>query len=180
MNALAALAASSEWGVGAADAQRVFPLLRPAAMRGEVLRLAGGLTVINDCYNSNPVALAAMIDLLAATPCEGRRILAAGEMLELGPEAPALHRRAGEHAATRGIEWVFGVQGAAQEIVGGATEGGSRQARGEFFANSETAAGALTEFVRAGDLVLVKGSRGVRMERIVEALKKKFEVEVRK
>ncbi|HVS74164.1 MAG TPA: UDP-N-acetylmuramoyl-tripeptide--D-alanyl-D-alanine ligase, partial [Candidatus Acidoferrales bacterium] len=75
-NALAALAAASEWGVGAAEAQRVFPRLRPAAMRGELLRFEDGAAVINDCYNSSPAALAAAIELLAATPNFRRRILA--------------------------------------------------------------------------------------------------------
>ncbi len=83
-NALAALAAASVWGVGAAEAREVFPKLQATGMRGRVLQYDAGFTVINDCYNSNPVALRAMIDLLASTPAAGRHILAAGEMLELG------------------------------------------------------------------------------------------------
>src|SRR5207245_9129673 len=83
-NALAALAAASLWGAGPAEAKRVFPRLRPASMRGEVLRFDDGFALINDCYNSSPVALAAMIDLLVSTPGHRRRILAAGAMLELG------------------------------------------------------------------------------------------------
>src|ERR1700732_1231706 len=81
-NALAALAAASVWGVGAAEAKEVFPRLEPAGMRGRVLRYDAGFSVINDCYNSNPVALAAMVELLAHTAAPGRRILAAGDMLE--------------------------------------------------------------------------------------------------
>ncbi len=83
-NALAALAAASVWGVGAAEAKEVFPNLQATGMRGRVLRYEAGFSVINDCYNSNPVALAAMIALLVNTAASGRRILAAGEMLELG------------------------------------------------------------------------------------------------
>jgi UDP-N-acetylmuramoyl-tripeptide--D-alanyl-D-alanine ligase len=94
-NALAALAASSLWGVGIADAKKVFPQLEPAGMRGRVLRFDAGFSVINDCYNSNPVALAAMIEILVQTPAAGRRILAAGEMLELGRSSAELHREAG-------------------------------------------------------------------------------------
>src|SRR6266853_5103484 len=82
-NALAALAAASLWHVGIAEAQEVFPGLEPAGMRGRVLRYDAGFSVINDCYNSNPVALAAMIEILVHTPASGRRILAAGEMREL-------------------------------------------------------------------------------------------------
>ena len=175
LNALAALAAANEWGAGVADARRVFPKLLPAAMRGEVLRFEAGITVINDCYNSNPVALASMIELLAATTGHQRRILVAGEMLELGPSSAELHREAGgQAAATQRVAWIFGVQGAAAELVRGAVEAGQSDTCTQFFENSEEAARFLAEFVAPGDLVLVKGSRGVKMERIVEALKEKL------
>ena len=89
-NALAALAAASVWGIGAAEAAEVFPQLAAGEMRGRLLRFAAGFAVINDSYNSNPVALAAMIELLARhAGLSAARILAAGEMLELGPESRA-------------------------------------------------------------------------------------------
>ena len=84
MNALAALAAASVWGIGADEAQEVFDKLQPADKRGEVVRFEEGFTVINDCYNSSPSALDALTRLLAATPGYRRRILATGEMRELG------------------------------------------------------------------------------------------------
>ena len=173
-NALAALAAASVWDVGAAEVRRMFPQLAPAKMRGEVMRFEAGFTLINDCYNSNPVALASMVDLLAAAPGYRRRILAAGEMLELGPGSPEFHREAGRRAAARGIDWIFGVQGNAESLVRGAIEAGHPEARTRFFASSEDAAKFLADFVTAGDLLLVKGSRGVRMERIVEALEARY------
>jgi UDP-N-acetylmuramoyl-tripeptide--D-alanyl-D-alanine ligase len=179
MNALAALAAASVWGVGAEEAKRVFPTLRPAAMRGEVLKFQDGFTVINDCYNSNPVALASMIGLLASTSGYRRRILAAGEMLELGAEAARLHREAGALAASKGIDWIFGVQGMAKEIVRGAEAAGQPSSRARFFSSSEEAAAFLRDFVERGDVVLVKGSRGVKMERIVEALGAKYALAAR-
>jgi UDP-N-acetylmuramoyl-tripeptide--D-alanyl-D-alanine ligase len=170
-NALAALAAASVWGVGVAEARCVFPLLGPAAMRGEVLRFEEGFALINDCYNSNPVALDCMTDLLAATPGYRRRILAAGEMLELGPGAGEFHRAAGRRAAVTGkIDWIVGVQGRAKELVRGAVEAGHPESRTRFFTASDEAAQFLAGFIAPGDLVLVKGSRGVRMERIVEAV----------
>ena len=101
-NALAALAAASVWGIGAAEAAEVFPRLAAGEMRGRLLRFAEGFAVINDSYNSNPVALRAMIELLARTPGYRRRILAAGEMLELGPESPRLHREAGRSGGDAG------------------------------------------------------------------------------
>jgi UDP-N-acetylmuramoyl-tripeptide--D-alanyl-D-alanine ligase len=174
-NALAALAAASVWGVGAADAKQVFPQLEPAGMRGRVLRYDAGFSVINDCYNSNPVALAAMVDLLLHTPVSGRRIAALGEMLELGPTSAQLHREAGRAAAASGkLDWIIGVQGDGENFLRGAIEAGQPAGQTKFFASSADAAKFVRELVARGDLLLIKGSRGVRMERIVEALDQKF------
>jgi UDP-N-acetylmuramoyl-tripeptide--D-alanyl-D-alanine ligase len=174
-NALAALAAASVWGVGAAEAREVFPGLQPAGMRGRVLRYDAGFSVINDCYNSNPVALAAMIELLAHTAASGRHILAAGEMLELGKDSPELHREAGQAAAQTGkLDWIIGVQGDGDSFVRGAIEAGHPAARAMFLGSSLEAAGFIAGLVAPGDLLLVKGSRGVKMERIVEALDARF------
>jgi len=173
-DALAALAAASVWGVLAAEAATVFPQLLPGEMRGRLLRFEVGFAVINDSYNSNPVALQAMIELLAQTPGYRRRILAAGEMLELGPQSAQLHREAGRQAGAKKIDWVLGVQGQANKLASGAAEAGVRAARVRFFANSAEAATFLCEMLQPGDLLLVKGSRGVKMERIVEALREQY------
>jgi UDP-N-acetylmuramoyl-tripeptide--D-alanyl-D-alanine ligase len=170
-NALAALAAASEWGIGAAEASQVFPLMSPGEMRGRLLCFAEGFAVVNDSYNSNPVALEAMIDLLARTPGYRRRILAAGQMLELGQESRHLHRQVGRAAAARKIDWVLGVGGDAAELVQGALGAGLPAGHARFFATSADAASFLAELVERGDLVLVKGSRGVQMERVVEELR---------
>jgi UDP-N-acetylmuramoyl-tripeptide--D-alanyl-D-alanine ligase len=170
-NALAALAAASVWNIGAAEAQSVFRSLRAPAMRGELLRFSNGAALINDSYNSSPAALEAMTELLAATPNYHRRILAAGEMRELGSGSPELHREAGRFAAKTGkIDWVIGVAGDAAQIVEGALEAGLPRAQTKFFPTPEEAAEFLGALVIAGDLLLIKGSRGVKMERIVEAL----------
>jgi UDP-N-acetylmuramoyl-tripeptide--D-alanyl-D-alanine ligase len=140
-------------------------------MRGELLRFSNGAAVINDSYNSSPAALHAMIKVLAATPDYKRRILAAGEMRELGATSPELHREAGRAAAQTGeIDWVFGVEGDAAQIVEGAVAAGVPRAHTKVFTSSDDAAKFLADFVAPGDLLLVKGSRGVRMERVVEAL----------
>ncbi len=171
MNALAALAAASVWGVGAREAKRVFPSLAPADKRGEVARFEEGFAVINDSYNSSPTALGALMELLAATPGYRRKILAAGEMLELGSGSGELHRECGRAAAARGkIDWIFGVQGRAADLVSAAIEAGHPQERAQFFENSGEAAKFLEKFAMPGDLILVKGSRGVKMEKILEAL----------
>ncbi len=170
-NALGALAAASEWGIGAAEAQTVFRTLHAPAMRGELLRFTNGAALINDSYNSSPAALQAMIKVLAATPGYRRRILAAGEMRELGATSAQFHREAGKFAAeTKKIDWVVGVEGDAAEIVEGAVAAGVPRSQTKVFASSEEAAKFLADFVAPGDLLLVKGSRGVKMERVVENL----------
>ncbi len=173
-NALAALAAASVWGIGAQVAARVFPQMDAGEMRGRILRFAAGFALINDSYNSNPTALRAMMELLAHTAGYRRRILAAGEMLELGSQAPMLHREIGEYAAALNLDWVLGAQGDAAEIVYGAIEAGMSPGRARFFETSTKAAEFLAEMIEPGDLVLVKGSRGVKMERVVEMLSARY------
>ena len=174
-NALAALAAASVWNIGAAQAQGVIRRLRAPAMRGELIRFTNGFALINDSYNSSPAALQAMMSLLAATPGFHRKILAAGEMRELGLSSPQLHREGGEFAAKTGkIDYVIGVQGDAAQIVEGAVAAGMPRARTRFFATPAEAGAFLAGFVRPDDLLLVKGSRSVRMERIVEELLGRF------
>jgi UDP-N-acetylmuramoyl-tripeptide--D-alanyl-D-alanine ligase len=171
MNAVAALAAASVWGIGAEEAKRVFPSLKPADKRGEVVRFEDGFSVINDTYNSSPTALNALVELLGKTPGYQRRILAAGEMLELGTSSPELHRECGRQAARSGkIDWIFGVQGCAENLVQGAIEAGQPPERTQFFANSQEAGKFIEGFLDAGDLLLLKGSRGVRMEKVLEAI----------
>jgi UDP-N-acetylmuramoyl-tripeptide--D-alanyl-D-alanine ligase len=170
MNALAALTAASLWGIGAEDAKRVFPALAPADKRGEVVAFEEGFSVINDSYNSSPTALTALVELLAATPGHQRRIVAAGEMLELGNSSAELHRECGRAAAGGGIDWIFGVQGHAADLIRGAVEAGHPPDRTQFFENSAEAAKFLERFLTRGDLLLLKGSRGTKMERVLEAI----------
>lgn len=174
-NALAAIAAASVWGIRSAEAQNTLRGLRTPAMRGELIRFSNGFALINDSYNSSPAALQAMIHLLGATPGYKRRILAAGEMRELGPSSPNLHREAGEHAGKSGkIDYVIGVQGDAGQIVEGAVAAGLPRDHSKVFATPAEAASFLAEFVQPGDLLLVKGSRSVKMERIVDELLGRF------
>jgi len=174
-NALAALAAASVWGVDTAEAKEIFPKLEATGMRGRVLHYDAGFTVINDCYNSNPVALAAMVGLLTSTPASGRHLLAAGEMLELGPASADLHRDAGRSAAAAGkLAWIIGVRGDAEHFVQGAIDAGQPAERAKFFASSDEAGAFIADLMEREDVLLVKGSRGVKMERVVEALDSRF------
>jgi UDP-N-acetylmuramoyl-tripeptide--D-alanyl-D-alanine ligase len=174
-NALGAIAAASVWNIGIADVQKVFANLRTPAMRGELIRFTNGFALINDSYNSSPAALHAMIGLLAATPGFQRRILAAGEMRELGASSAALHREGGVFAAKTGkVDYLIGVQGDAGQIVEGAVAAGFPREKSKIFQSPQEAASFLVGFVQPGDLLLVKGSRSVKMERIVEALLAQF------
>ncbi|MDT5296740.1 MAG: UDP-N-acetylmuramoyl-tripeptide--D-alanyl-D-alanine ligase [Acidobacteriota bacterium] len=176
LNALAAAATATCFGVGVEEIAAALATAAPSEMRGEVLRFREGFTIVDDSYNSNPRSLLSMAEALAGEG-EGvrRRIVVAGEMLELGTEASALHREAGREMVGFGIDVLWGVSGVARELVEGARAAGLSAGATRFFESSEEAAHALGEFIRAGDLVLVKGSRGVHTERIVEALKERYE-----
>jgi UDP-N-acetylmuramoyl-tripeptide--D-alanyl-D-alanine ligase len=139
--------------------------MRAGDKRGEVLEWRGA-TLINDCYNSNPTALNAMVDALIAIPAE-RHIVVAGEMLELGPEAEALHAACGLRMAEHGVDFVLGVRGVAEAMVGAAKGGGIE---GLFVAGPEEAGEWLVANVRAGDVVLLKASRGVRLEKALTVI----------
>jgi UDP-N-acetylmuramoyl-tripeptide--D-alanyl-D-alanine ligase len=166
LNALAAVAVGVEQGLKPAEAVGALASLAPADKRGQVVRL-GNITVINDCYNSNPKALESMVDALAAMPAK-RRIVVAGEMLELGPAGEEMHRRAGEHIAAKKIDVLLGVRGQAQAMVESARKAGSRA---EFVAASGEAGEWLARETRDGDVVLLKASRGVKLEKAFETWK---------
>jgi len=167
-NAAAALAVAREAGVPLYDAIQALEVLKPGDRRGEVLTI-NGATIINDSYNSNPEALRSMIQALAARPGQ-RRILIAGEMLELGDHAPALHEASGRAAAEAGIDIVIGVRGNAAHLVQAATEAGVTGLEALFLPDAEAAGAWLKENLKPGDVVLIKGSRGVRLERAIEAI----------
>jgi UDP-N-acetylmuramoyl-tripeptide--D-alanyl-D-alanine ligase len=169
-NALAAAAVALERGLIPSAAARALGSLRPGKLRGQVLEVSGA-TVVNDCYNSNPKALDAMVDTLASMRAR-RRIVVAGEMLELGSAAADLHRRCGAHMAARGIDVLVGVRGAAEHMVAAARAAG---VDARFLATPEEAGEWLAREVEAGDAVLLKASRGVRLERALEVWKARVE-----
>jgi UDP-N-acetylmuramoyl-tripeptide--D-alanyl-D-alanine ligase len=166
LNALAAVAVGLVRGMKPSEAVVALATLAPPDKRGQVLQL-GNITVINDCYNSNPKALNAMVDALAAMKA-GRRIVVAGEMLELGPAGAEMHRAAGQHIAEKKIDVLVGVRGMAQAIVDGARPAGTEA---EFVATPEEAGEWLARETRDGDVVLLKASRGVKLEKALETWK---------
>jgi UDP-N-acetylmuramoyl-tripeptide--D-alanyl-D-alanine ligase len=171
LNALAAVAVGLERGLTMAESVEALATLAPADKRGQVLQV-GNITVINDCYNSNPKALDAMVDALATMAAQ-RRIVVAGEMLELGPAGEEMHRQAGRHVAEKKIDVLLGVRGLAQAMVEGARQAGTRA---EFVAASEDAGEWLAREARDGDVVLLKASRGVKLEKALEIWKARREL----
>jgi UDP-N-acetylmuramoyl-tripeptide--D-alanyl-D-alanine ligase len=166
LNALAAVAAGLERGIVFSEAVRALSTLAPSEKRGQVLRI-GNITVINDCYNSNPKALQAMVEALATMPAK-RRIVVAGEMLELGPAGEEMHDQAGRHIAGKKIDLLLGVRGLAQAAVQAANRAGTRA---DFVNTPEEAGEWLARESRDGDVVLLKASRGVRLETAIETWK---------
>jgi UDP-N-acetylmuramoyl-tripeptide--D-alanyl-D-alanine ligase len=176
MNALAAAAVATCFEIGAEEIARALGTVTSPHMRGEVLDFAAGFTVVDDSYNSNPRSLSQMVRTIAEASSSGvrRRIVVAGEMLELGPEGATMHAEAGREMAAAKVDVVWGVRGLASEIVAGAREAGLPQEATRFFETAEEAAAALAKEVREGDLVLVKGSRGVRTDKVVALLRERF------
>jgi UDP-N-acetylmuramoyl-tripeptide--D-alanyl-D-alanine ligase len=165
-NLLAAATAAAAFGLSAeqiADAARD---LQAAPHRGRVYRLPGGAVLVDDSYNASPVAVARMLELLAAV--EGRRIAVLGEMFELGELSDDAHRAAGAQAA-RSCELLLAVGGAAARRLADAARAAGLVAV-EFAGDADEAARVLGTRLRPGDVVLVKGSRGVGLDRTVAAL----------
>jgi UDP-N-acetylmuramoyl-tripeptide--D-alanyl-D-alanine ligase len=172
-NALAASAVATSFGLKPEQIAAALSTAIPPKMRGEVLDFAAGFSVVDDSYNSNPCSLINMARTIAEGGKKRKRlIVVAGEMLELGPQAAALHREAGREIAKCGINMLWGVRGLAREIILGAEEQGLTASR--FFDSAAEAAIALSAEVRKGDLILVKGSRGVATDKVVNALREHF------
>jgi UDP-N-acetylmuramoyl-tripeptide--D-alanyl-D-alanine ligase len=170
-NVLAATAVALEFGVPLdAIAGRVAQL-QAAPRRGELRRLRDGILLVDDSYNSNPRALERMLDALADTPAAGRRIAVLGEMLELGAQGPALHHACGRHAAAAGLAQLVVIGGdAAAALASGARDGGMAAGTVTHLAASQEAAAAVAATVGPGDVVLVKGSRGIRTDIVADRL----------
>ncbi len=167
-NVLAAAAVALEHGITPSEIAAALPSLQPADKRGQVVQV-GNITVLYDCYNSSPKALMAAMDTLAAMP-GARRIVVAGEMLELGATGEELHRECGRYMARVRFDFLLGVRGLAKAMVEAAREEGMAA---EFVATPEEAGEWLAREAREGDVVLLKASRGVKLEKALETWKLK-------
>lgn len=165
-NALAAITVGLHSGMTLERCATALAGLRAGDKRGEI-REWRGAKLINDSYNSNPRALDAMVDALLAIPVEGRHIVVAGEMLELGPEGEALHHACGGRMAERGVDVVVGVRGLAEALVRGVAKAGGQAI---FVPSPEEAGSWIKANIAPGDAVLLKASRGVRLEKALAEL----------
>jgi len=174
-NVLAAIAVGLHFGIPLDDMVARAATVTPAYHRGEVLRLPGGVTLIDDSYNSSPAALGRALETMATATGSARKVGVLGEMLELGEFSDELHREAGRRAAAAGLDLLIGVGGS---VAGAMTAEAVRSGMPErcvwHVSSKEEAADLALRHVRAGDLVLVKGSRGIGTDLVVERLKGEF------
>ncbi len=168
-NALAAAAVGHHLGLSGVLIGAGLARFRPASMRSQVV-LRDGIRIINDCYNANPASMRAAIDVLAELSASRRSIAVLGDMLELGPDAADLHRDLGVYLAGRGISYVIAVGPLGRHIAEGALGAGMASGQVQETPDASGASAILAELARAGDVVLVKASRGMRLERVIELL----------
>lgn len=169
-NALAAAAVGYLCELSGAKIAQGLSHFRPAAMRSQVERL-GGITVINDCYNANPASMKAAIDLLAELGPGTHTVAVLGDMLELGAQSATFHREIGAHVAAGGIVSLVACGALGRTIAEGARTAGMADNRIAECVDAQQAIPHVLSMAHPGDVVLVKGSRGMRMEQVVEALR---------
>lgn len=169
MNAVAAAAVGLTLGVPPDQVQEALATVRLTEMRLAVARLTGGVVLVNDAYNASPLSTAAALGVLAEA--EGaRRVAILGDMLELGPLAAAAHREIGARAAEAGVDLLVAIGQHREEIAAGARAAGLESGAVVTLADAKEAARLVSAWLQPGDVVLLKASRGVRLERVAEAI----------
>jgi len=172
MNLLAAVAVGRVFGLALEELRPAIAGLRPSTMRGLLVTLARGVRLYDDSYNSNPRALESVLKSLGALPAP-RKVAVLADMLELGEDEREFHRQAGDAVVRWGFDVLVAVGPLAAHIADEAATSGLARDRILVFPDAEAAAGRINGIVRDGDLVLVKGSRGMKMEKVVDRLKKR-------
>lgn len=170
MNAMAAIAIARVLGVSPDKAIEGIAEFQPMAMRMEKIVLASGIQLVNDCYNANPLSMKEAIRTVSGTKRAGRFVAVLGDMLELGDNAPACHEEVGRAAAEHKVDKLFIFGNNASHMAAGAKTLGMNAGRVEIYNDMSTLQKDVLSFVKAGDVVLVKGSRGMKMERVAQYL----------
>ena len=168
-NALAAYAVGKQFGMEDEAIVQALANYTPAGMRQRIVRHSG-FTVVEDCYNCSPESLKAAAAAFASMECEGKKIFALGDMLELGSHTAQAHYECGLYAARQGIDAVYCFGPASQNTCRGAQEGGAPVAR--HFSTKEEMAQALVQQLTPGDILWVKGSRGMALEDVLSKIYK--------
>jgi len=170
-NAMAAAAAALCMGAGP---EQIVAGLRRVQLPGRRMRIetVGGVTVVDDAYNANPASVRAALETASALPREGRLVAALGDMLELGPQGPELHGEVGTTAAIQGFDLLIGTGPLMTHAVEAAAGFRCEAIAAE---DADEAGRLLADRLAPGDLLLLKGSRGMRMERVIEALRRRNE-----
>lgn len=169
-NALAAAAVALRLAVPLADIAQGLATATLSGMRMEVLTVASGVTVVNDAYNANPTSMRAALDTLAGMKAPGRRVAVLGDMGELGNLSELAHLELGEYAAGLGLDALVVVGRKSRRIGEGARAAGAPESAVRPCATPEEALEVLDDILEPGDVVLVKASRAMRLETVVEGL----------
>jgi UDP-N-acetylmuramoyl-tripeptide--D-alanyl-D-alanine ligase len=175
LNVLAATAVATELGVTLEEITARAARLKAAPHRGVVMRLAKGVTVVDDSYNSSPAALQHVLEVIAGERRATRKAAVLGEMLELGDHAARLHQESGRAAARAGLDRLVTVGGEpARLLADAAVEAGMDAAAVTWVASGDAASELITSWLAPGDLVLVKGSRGIKTDDVVDRIAAEF------
>ena len=178
-NALAAFAICRQFGITAEDFAKGVKTLNAVPMRTELLRI-GSLTIINDCYNANPVSMKNALDILAnfgkSRKQNGRLVFICGDMAELGEQSESLHRQLGEYAAKTGVDVLLAVGKFAETVAEAVKRTAKNHPETKCFGDTVSVCNNLGKFVKDSDIVLVKGSRASKLETVTEKLKQLFEL----
>lgn len=170
-NALAAIAVGRVWGVSFQAIQQGLLKFRPSKMRMDILELEQGVIVLNDAYNANPNSMKASLLVLAQRP--GRKVAVLGDMLELGEYAEDAHREIGQYAYKSGIDLIFAKGDYAPQVAEGAISAGATEEKVFTFRNNQELAKRLIQLIQPNDTILIKGSRGMKMEEVLHYLEEK-------
>jgi UDP-N-acetylmuramoyl-tripeptide--D-alanyl-D-alanine ligase len=168
-NALAAAAVGAVLGLPGAVIAQGLSRFRPAAMRSQVF-VSHGVTVINDCYNANPASMKAAVQLLAQRGAGRKKVAVLGDMLELGSNAVPLHEEVGRFVSQQGIDQLIACGTLGRSLAEGAERAGLDRKNIVLAPDADVAAAAVKAIVKPGDVVLVKASRGMKLEQVAQAI----------